>query len=156
MDQLLNQLHDIQGLDQISSWPLAIGWWVVIFIGALLAAIMGIYLFRRLAYLRSWKNETKKTLNRLEKNLSESNAKETLVVLSEYLRRIAVHRFSRQECAGLTGNAWLDWLAEKDPKKFDWKMKGTPLIDAPYAPPNRTLPPGEIKVLIQAVKSWVF
>ena len=29
MSSLMQQLHDIEGLDPISPWPLAVGWWVL-------------------------------------------------------------------------------------------------------------------------------
>ena len=38
-----------------------------------------------------------------KKILSDATARETVIALSEYLRRIALRRFSRKECAGLVG-----------------------------------------------------
>ena len=89
--------------------------------------------FYLLAFKRSWKNDTLQKLAFLEKNLSDATAVETVIALSEYLRRIALKRFSRKECAGLTGKSWLKWLTTHDPKKFDWEAKGALLIDVPYA-----------------------
>ena len=36
MSSLMQQLHDIEGLDPISPWPLAIGWWVSIVCGIII------------------------------------------------------------------------------------------------------------------------
>lgn len=152
----LEQLHDIEGIDAISSWPLAIGWWIAIASGI---AIFGCILWMLkyfLDYLRGWKRDTFKTLDHLEQNLSPSNSGEAIVFLSEYLRRIVVRRFSRKECAGLVGHAWLKWLKTNDPKQFDWTEKGKPLIEIPYAPVHRDLPVEQIKELIQAVRCWVY
>ena len=155
MNPLMEQLHDIEGIDPISWWPLGIGWWIVI--GAVLAATTAflIFLIRRRVFLRSWKNDTLRKLDALENHLTEQTAREAAITLSEYLRRIAVHRYSREECAGLTGYKWLLWLKERDPKGFNWTNKGKPLVDAPYSPETSSISPEELKLLIQAVKGWV-
>lgn len=150
------QLHDIEGLDSISWWPLAIGWWVVIAVGILMMGAIAFLAIYKLAFKRSWKNDTFQKLAILEKNLSDATTRETAVTLSEYLRRIALKRFPRQECAGLVGEAWLEWLARNDPKSFDWEKRGTLLIEAPYAPSkSNRLSVDQIKDLIQAVREWV-
>jgi len=155
MSPLIQQLHAIEGLDAISHWPLAIGWWVLIAC-ALLALGSALWLLScRLKYLKSWKRDALKRLDSLERNLSLSTSGETIAFLSEYLRRIAMRRFPRKECAGIVGDAWLKWLKEQDPKQFNWTEKGRPLIEIPYAPAHRDLPMQQIKELIQAVRYWV-
>lgn len=156
MNSLLEQLNDIDGLDAISSWPLAIGWLVLIAVVILATSALIWVVINRILFKRSWKNDTRQKLKALEKNLSEQTARETVITLSEYLRRIALRRFSRKECASLMGKDWLEWLTQHDPKSFDWKNKGTLLIEIPYAPVHQELSTSQVKDLIQAVKSWVF
>ena len=157
MNTTLDQLQDIEGLDAISLWPLASGWWIVISFAIVLLVLMVFYLLRRAAFKRSWKNDTLMKLAELEKNLSELTAKETVIALSEYLRRIILTRFPRNEVAGLTGQPWLYWLTQHDPKQFDWQAKGSFLIDLPYAPlmMQRALSVKQIQELLQATKHWV-
>ncbi len=155
MNPQLEQLHDIEGLDLISSWPLAIGWWIVISIAILILSLSIYFGVRHLAFKRSWKNDALKKLAYLEKELSDLTARETAIFLSEYLRRIALRRFPRKECAGLIGKAWLKWLTNKDPKHFDWEKKGELLVEIPYAPMNSHLSTDQIKDLIQATREWV-
>lgn len=155
MNPLLQGLHDIDGLDALSPWPLAPGWWALMTVLLFFFCIGAVYFYYRLSYYRSWRSDTLRKLNRLEKNLSEGTAVETVVVLSEYMRRVAVKRFSRNDCASLMGEAWLQWLTEHDPKKFDWENKGRLLIELPYAPQNRKVAVNEVRTLIQAVKDWV-
>src|SRR5690349_6593876 len=100
MMNLLEQLHDIEGLDPISWWPLPLGWWIVIVVSALFFLLGVWFLIKWITFNRSWKKDTLKKLAKLEKNLSDSTARETAVALSEYLRRIALKRYSRKECAG--------------------------------------------------------
>jgi hypothetical protein len=154
MNTFLEQLHDIEGLDPISWWPLSIGWWMVIGAGVLIVCALSIFIFNKIVFRRSWRSDTFQKLALLEKDLSDATTREIVISLSEYLRRIALRRFSRQECAGLTGKRWLKWLAEHDPKNFDWEKKGKLLIEVPYAPMNTSLSVSEIKNLIQAVKDW--
>jgi Domain of unknown function (DUF4381) len=155
LTELMEQLHDIEGLDPASWWPLAPGWWLLIAIALLL--ILGVAWFAacKFAFYRSWKNDTLQKLAVLEKNLNDDTARTTLMLLSEYLRRMAMQRFPRKECAGLTGESWLKWLAAHDPKKFDWENKGVLLIEVPYAPVKQGLPASQIGELIQAAKQWV-
>jgi hypothetical protein len=139
MSPLIEQLHDIEGLDAIGHWPLAIGWWVLIACALLVFGSALWLLSCRLKYLRSWKRDALKRLDSLERNLSLSTSGETIAFLSEYLRRIAMRRFPRKECAGIVGDAWLKWLKEQDPKQFNWIEKGRPLIEVPYAPVHKEL-----------------
>jgi hypothetical protein len=110
---------------------------------------------RRLDYLKSWRKDTFKKLDTLEKNLSSETSGETIAFLSEYLRRIAIRRFPRKECAGLVGEDWLKWLTDHDPKQFNWTEKGIFLLEIPYAPLQKNLPLQPIKELIQATRNWV-
>jgi len=155
MNPELEKLHDIDGLDFISSWPLPVAWWAVIVVGVLLIASLVAFIIYMIAFNRSWKKDTLQKLLNLEENLSDETARETAITLSEYLRRIALRRFSRKECAGLVGQEWLKWLKEQDIKDFDWEKKGEILIKVPYAPTNLTLSAPEVKDLIQAARDWV-
>lgn len=160
MDSLMGQLHDIEGLDPISWWPLAIGWWVTIASGVVVACLIGWFVASSLAFRRSWKHDAIQKLGRLEEELSavivtDAIVNETVIVFSEYLRRIALRRFGRKECAGLVGEAWLQWLSRHDSKNFDWQKKGRLLVEVPYAPANINVSVDQITELIQAAKSWV-
>lgn len=149
---LLEQLYDITGIDYISWWPLAPGWWVVLALGLVL---VGFVYWRRRAYHRSWKGEAWRALAALDSQLVRDNAQEAAGALSVLLRRVAMHSSSRAECAGLEGQDWLRWLTTKDPCGFDWSCHGLLLIETPYAPPGRSVSPEAVKILIKALKRWV-
>ena len=149
---LLAQLDDIAGLDYISWWPLAPGWWALL--ALLLSAAAACY-WRRRAYWRSWKGDARRALDALEDQLPRGDAQQIAAALSALLRRIAMRSSSRAECAGLEGNAWLGWLTLKDPGGFDWASQGLLLVDAPYAPAGRNYPTQSLKRLIDAAKRWV-
>src|SRR5206468_3670346 len=121
-----------------------------------IGCILIYYVISKIKYKRSWKHDILRRLADLEKNLSDDTARESAVALSEYLRRIALQRFSRKECASLIGQAWLKWLSRHDPKQFDWENKGIVLIAVPYSPPSLSLSAHQIKELIPAIRNWVF
>lgn len=161
----LEQLHDIEGLDPISIWPLASGWWILISSGVVLSVLLIYLLIRWVAYKKSWRCDTKQKLDLLEKNLSETNIHDTVIALSEYLRRIVLKKHPRQECAALFGEEWLQWLTKNDPKKFDWIAKGQVIITMPYARGLEDLgdknmsssspPLPLIRDLIKSTRNWV-
>jgi len=142
--KLLADMADIKGLDVVPWWPLAPGWWIVI--GVIIAITFGIWLFIwiKAARKRRWQRQALNELSNI------TSVKE----LSVFIRRIALQKFQREECASLSGNDWLKWLKVNDPKKFDWEENGKLLLDAPYSP-NGHSGDDELKVLIEAVKRWV-
>jgi hypothetical protein len=155
VQQLLSQLADINGLDKISWWPLAPGWWAVLVLFAILL-LAGIAAgLRRRAFRRSWKHDANETLASMADQLDGINAREILVKLSDLLRRVAIYRFSRAKCAGLKGNEWAQWLTKNDPHKFDWNEYVDILTETPYAPPESMPSPQKVGLLIEATRKWV-
>jgi hypothetical protein len=150
--ELLVQLDDIRGLGLIGWWPLAPGWWVLLALLALVA--VAVYLRHR-AYWRSWKGDARKALDALDARLSGENQQEIAASFSTLLRRIAMRRHSRAECAGLSGQDWLRWLTAKDPRGFDWVAFGVLIVEAPYAPTGCDFSRKNLKDLISAAKKWV-
>jgi hypothetical protein len=154
IQSLMEQLHDIEGLDAIGKWPLAAGWWMMIALGLLMLSVAVWCIFRRLAFIYSWRYDTIQKLSKLEQSLDGATSGEAVIIFSEYMRRIAMRRFARSECAGLVGDEWLEWLSCHDEKKFDWKEKGKILLQAPYASDHR-VSTEQLKILIHAAKDWV-
>jgi hypothetical protein len=91
----------------------------------------------------------------LRKALPRENPREVAGRLSELLRRIAMARSGRRVAAGLTGETWLHWLAEKDTSGFDWEKRGQVLLKAPYMPPSMEVERKEIASLIRAATRWI-
>ena len=158
-----NQLRDIDAALGNPWWPPAPGWWLLLAALALLAlALWRFDLVWRLRVpiplitLGSWRWDAGRELRRLRRNAAAASLKDTASELSELLRRIAMARHGRTACAGLHGEDWLDWLADHDPKGFDWRDHGRLLLAAPYAPPART--EAELNALlrlIDAAVDWV-
>lgn len=155
-------LRDIQEMTPPSWWPPAPGWWLA---GLILAALLFlVWRWRGLLGRRSrwsgmvfggWRRGARLALRDLERRVAAGQApKVTAGELSELLRRIAMAHQGRHACAGLTGTAWLDWLAAHDPNGYPWDERARVLIVAPYAPKSRG-GEGLLPELIEAADAWV-
>jgi len=147
----MDQLRDIVDLAPVSAWPLALGWWIVITLVAVLLITAAVYSFRQLKYYRSWQGRAFRELTRLEDNIDQP---EILATLSSEIRKIAINTRNRQACAGLTSSNWLSWLQANDPYNFKWTECGKILISHHYSP-EVNVETEEVKSLIQASKRWV-
>ena len=143
-------LRDIHLPEAISWWPPAIGWW---FLAVLIpVSIYLIYLLVKRITRKTAIKTAKKLLLHIKQDKQIDN-KQKLNELSMLIRRVAISTTVRNECAGLTGQAWLDYL--------DRSVKGTPftrgigclLTDAPY---RQTMPTEqEIAELATLCETWL-
>ena len=109
VDELFAQLKDIKEPLQPGWWPLAPGWWYLL--GIILLIIFIFYLLkkRRIAYGPFISANAE--LQRLKALYSKDNdAGELAFALSQWLKRVALYAFPEQQPAGLTGQAWLEFL----------------------------------------------
>lgn len=146
------ELRDIHGIDPISWWPPAIGWWLVLL--AVIAAAYFAWTWWSEGRI-NWRSDARARLRELERRLHHDKPEMVLVELSIVLRRAAIARFGRRHCAGLTGRRWLSFLADHDPKGFDWPGRAKAMIDAPYAPERVLLDAAAVALLIKAGRHWV-
>ena len=98
----LDRMHDIVTPPDVSLFPLAPGWYFVLFLFGL---TIGLYLSR---LLKRWTaNEYRReALRQLDSSTSPA-------AISTILRRTALSTESRTEIAALTGEEWPDWLARQ-------------------------------------------
>lgn len=148
----MEDLIDIEGLDSISAWPLAFGWWFVIIASIITICTISFLLWRRFKYRRSWQYKIYTRLENLQH--SELTPKDALQNLSVELRKIAIMVGGRNNCASLYGTNWLDWLERHDPKNFSWTTNGLPLINLQYMP-EAAIGSDKVKELIMAAQGWV-
>ena len=154
----LEGLRDIRGLDPVSIWPLPPGWWLVL--AGVVVAVLAILLLRRVPLLtlvdrREWRADARRLLRDLRRRLPFLDGRDAAGEFSELMRRIAMARTARHECAGLSGPAWLEWLGANDPVGFDWKEYGRWLIEIPYAPPGTSVDKDDLRRLLEAARRWV-
>jgi len=155
-EALLARMRDIHELPPPSWWPPAIGWWLV----ALAVAAATTLLWLGIRSLRryppgSWHRDARNQLLALRRLTGQLTPEQGIRELSELMRRIAVARVGREEAAGLSGEAWLAWLEEKDPEQFPWRREGKALVTSAYAPPGKCPVSAEqVNRLIEAALVW--
>ncbi len=109
VEQLLSQLHDIQSPLEPSWWPLAQGWWYLVFL--VIFALLTLWFLnkRKLANqpLLAASNELESIKDQYQLTNSDS---ELASNLSVWLKKVSLYAFPEQAIAGLTGQQWLEFL----------------------------------------------
>jgi hypothetical protein len=72
--------------------------------------------------------------------------------LSVLLRRVCISLYPRAEVAGLTGEAWLNFLDQPLTGRPFGTGNGRILVDAPY---RRVIPPVEVQSLLTHCREWL-
>jgi hypothetical protein len=145
-------IRDLHLPEAISWWPLAPGWYVVI---ALLLVVF-IYLVRLYLQYRSRgaaRRHAVRELARLTADFEKhGNAVAFSSDMSELLRRTMLAYAPRSEVAGLTGDAWLEWLdRDLDQPRFQGDT-GRKLLELPYRRPDDELSGLDLVDVVAAVR----
>ncbi len=151
MDPAQLPLRDLHLPAEISWWPLAPGWWVLL---VLTVAGLGWLLYGALLRWRAGKprRAALRCLAQLKKAYQQNgNAQRLGIDLSELLRRAMLAYAPRSEVAGLAGERWLDWLDQgMDDKAFS-EGAGRMIESLPYRNPELKAQGVDIDGLINAV-----
>jgi hypothetical protein len=152
MDKPELPLRDLHLPDPIGWWPLAPGWWFVLFV---VATVVGYLIWR--AYKR-WQHSAARRfalreVARYETEYVEHRNPVTLArQLSELLRRGMLAYAPRDEVAGLTGEAWLQWLDRGMPLPYFHTEGGKSLLQLPYRDPAGDFSNVDVDALLSAVR----
>jgi len=128
----LAQLRDIHLPTDVSWWPLAPGWWLLIILATILVASLVYWA------IRWWKSSTHKriAIKELESVLQQykqnQNASGYINDFAQIIRRVALVSFPQEKVASLTGQTWLNFL-DKSAKTQDFSRgDGQLLAHGPY------------------------
>jgi len=134
-------LRDIHLPPDVSWWPLAPGWWLLLILLFVLigSGFLALSRYRR----RHFKRIALRQLNLIEQQLQrDKNSSSCVQKVSKLLRHMAVLHYPAEQCAGLHGEEWLNFLNQhfsndkKDCRPFSHDI-GQLLIDLPYQPPQK-------------------
>ena len=106
-------LEDIIPPQDISVWPLALGWWLLLIIGITVIAFMVVIIKR---HRKKWEYR-KHALSLLDNHyqqwhLNGDNA-ESLQALTRILKRTAMTAYPQGQLASLYGHQWVDFLNQQ-------------------------------------------
>lgn len=130
MQDPLEQLRDIHLPLEISQWPLAVGWNILIllFIALTITALFFIYRYwSESRYKREALNELALIQQAFQKNTSDYQS--TAQALSNLLKRIALTLYPRSNIAPLHGKPWLTLLDQMSASHFFTEHEGQILGD---------------------------
>lgn len=124
-------LRDIHLPEAVSWWPPAPGWWLLLLL-ALLATVLLQWWWRR-RHRRHLQHSALQELRAIEAAYRQATDDLQLVQnLSVLLRRVSLSRFDREQVAGLSGEAWLQWLDRQQEHDDFQHGVGRALLEAPY------------------------
>ncbi len=112
MNPALQQLKDIHLPERISSWPWALGWYVLLALILLCMSWVSFWIYKRHLHARA----KKKALSLLDTYVHEyeknQDAQWMSAQLSELLKRVALVYFPREEVASIHGEEWVFFLTK--------------------------------------------
>jgi len=147
------QIKDIEQLKEVSIFPLAIGYWLIIFF--VIIAIIGSIIYFIFQKKRRDIINIIRYLKLAKDDIKNHNKHQIIIKISKIIRLLAIRKFSRKDCAGLIDEKWLEWLSLNDPNKFDWKNDGNLLLKAPYMKEFHKVNDKKLIKLINATLGWV-
>lgn len=113
---LLSALKDIhQPSENISAWPLAMGWWLLITFAVVALA------FALWAFIRFQKNRYRReALQQLQQLAEQADSAEFMQDLALLLKTVAVQ--SNKQAASLHGEAWQAYLQQTMPEQLAYAL----------------------------------
>ena len=155
MDPEQIPLRDLHLPDAIGWWPLAPGWWLLI----ALAAVGVVFLIRAWLKARTRSAARRFALRQLNEIVSQYEERKDPVEfgasLSELLRRTMLAYAPRLDVAGLTGEAWLQWLDSGLAQPVFSDGPGRQILELPYRRPDAELAVADLDQLVAAVRHRV-
>ena len=147
------ELRDIHLPEPVSWWPPAPGWWfAAIGLVLIVSAVYFIYKRReRFRYRRIARSELEEIAAVYRRDRDRYLL---LAALSSWLRRTALCHFPRSECAGLTGERWLEFLEKGFEGSPFTAGAGRCLADGPYVLPSK-LKVDDTSDLIALCRRWL-
>ena len=152
MDPSRLPLRDIHLPGAVSWWPPAPGWWLLLVVTIFFICTLAWSRYRKTGHTGSGARYAQAGIRELREQYSQhGDCVRTVRELSVLLRRITVSIFPRNESAGLTGMAWLEFLDRSVHGEPFSKGPGRALITAPY----QSRPEIDAEALLELGETWI-
>ncbi|MFZ1386057.1 MAG: DUF4381 domain-containing protein [Thiolinea sp.] len=147
-------LRDIHLPTEISWWPLAWGWWLLIVLAVLGLVALVWWWLKRPAHTQqinlSAQASALQELDRIEQQYN-NDPLGLVRELSVLLRRIAISLYGRRSVAGLTGITWLQFLDKQGGSPVFSQRFQQALTELPYRAQGNV----DVQALVQEVRQWL-
>ena len=100
----LEALKDIHTPAIIESWPIALGYWLILLV------FIGVLIFSVLWLTRRYKRSAAKRAAIMELALLDINNPNISVEINTLIKRAAISYLPREQVAGLQGQTWSIWM----------------------------------------------
>ncbi len=145
-------LRDLHLPEPVSWWPPAPGWWLLAGL-ALLGLVWLIVWYVRHRAFTAARRHAIRTLDAYSADFMKHGDAVLLgKQLSELVRRTMLAYAPRAEVAGLTGEAWLEWLDGDLDRSHFVEGDGRPLIDWPYRDSALAVDRSDVGAFVDAVR----
>lgn len=152
MDPSRLPLRDLHLPDAVGWWPLAPGWWLLIALGVALLGWLAVLYRRRRAQAAARRYALRQLTALTNAYLEHGDAVRLSAELSELLRRTMLAYAPRRDVAGLTGEAWLEWLDRDLDQRHFADGDGRPLIEWPYRAPGTPMDRSDVAAFVDAIR----
>ena len=147
---LMAQLRDIHAAPPVPWWPPAPGWWVV----ALLVLAVLVWFGRRLVSRYRVHQRRQQMLGWIDHlNATVDPQKDPhayLSTLNRVFKVVALRAFPEQQCAGMSGEQWTDFLQQNlNAKQSDEAL--SVLASGPYSP----APNFDSAIISELARAWI-
>jgi Domain of unknown function (DUF4381) len=106
----LASLHPLRAPLEISWWPPAPGWWLLLAVAVACLLALGYLLFRRYR-ANAYRRRALAALESLQLSFREhADTRSYLSQINALLKSVALHAYPRRDVAALSGRQWLDFL----------------------------------------------
>ncbi|WP_251359247.1 DUF4381 domain-containing protein [Kangiella sp. TOML190] len=146
--ELLSQLKDVRLPTEVSWWPLAIGWWLLLSI--LLALLLAIVIR---AYRRYKKHRMSKLAIQELDEIEANKPDNWLMELEVLLKRAALSYFPATKIAQLNEQEWINFLIKTGDEVWSDKSLYA-LRDYVYQDPS-TIDPIDKTLMFQEARQWL-
>lgn len=149
-------LKDIHLPTDVSFWPLAPGWWLLIAIACAIMALLVWQYFRRRPQARhlAFRPQALQLLDQYEQAFAHhANPQQLAQQVNQLLRRVAMTS-GHTEAARLTGQAWFDFIKQQDVSDALPSSTETLLVQQPYTD-LLLLPAPTIAQCLPPLRQWI-
>ncbi|MRX28510.1 DUF4381 domain-containing protein [Kangiella sp. HZ709] len=146
--ELLSKLKDVHLPAEVSWWPLAIGWWLLI--GSLLLSLTVLLVIR----LQKAKKFRLSKLAIKELNIiASSHSDNWLMQLEVLLKRASLAYFPKPKVASLTQESWINFLISTG--KDVWNDQSLMLLKDGVFQDKKAIPTSHKNQLLSEAKQWL-
>lgn len=139
-----DEMHDIVVSDPVLWWPLAPGWYVLVF------AVLLVLLWLAMKALGRWRrNRYRRAALRMLDGISPRE-------LPELVKRVSLSVWPRERVASLSGDEWLQFLDQSGNTREFSQGAGRLLLELSYNPNLKIQDDdSDYQRLLTAVQSWI-